>query len=98
MATAVSRQASCRGLKIFLAEYIDGDLSPNDCAEMERHIRECKTCECVIDTLKKTIRLYKKMPPAKMSDEIHKHLLGVLRKNYPGSKAGCLKPPSSLKR
>ncbi len=49
---------SCSELLKSIGEYIDGEISPEDCAELEAHIKECDNCRVVVDTTKKTIYLY----------------------------------------
>ncbi len=41
-----------------LSDFIDGELAPELCAELEQHMAECTNCRIVVDTLRKTISLY----------------------------------------
>ena len=50
---------TCRHLLGSLSEYVDGELEASVCAEIERHLQECEKCRIVIDSLNKTITLYK---------------------------------------
>jgi predicted anti-sigma-YlaC factor YlaD len=38
---------------------VDGALQDELCRELEEHLSECENCRVVVDTLKKTIYLYK---------------------------------------
>jgi anti-sigma factor (TIGR02949 family) len=49
---------NCRELLESLSDYVDGELSENLCAELERHLTDCTNCRIVVDTLQKTIDLY----------------------------------------
>jgi anti-sigma factor (TIGR02949 family) len=49
----------CTDMVDTLSEYIDGELSPELCKSLEKHLADCKDCRVVVDTLKKTIELYK---------------------------------------
>jgi anti-sigma factor RsiW len=51
-------QHNCRDLLESLSDYVDGELSENLCAELERHLHDCDNCRIVVDTLQKTIDLY----------------------------------------
>lgn len=44
-------------LEVFerLSEYLDGELSPQDCAEIQEHIKECEPCVAFVESLKKSI-------------------------------------------
>ncbi len=41
-----------------LSDYVDGELSPELCTELERHLHSCENCRIVVNTLRKTIELY----------------------------------------
>lgn len=49
---------NCRQLLSSLGEYVDGTLSPELCAVLERHMIDCQRCRVVVDTMKKTVELY----------------------------------------
>jgi predicted anti-sigma-YlaC factor YlaD len=49
----------CRHLLSSLSEYVDGELAGEICAEIERHLEDCENCRIVIDSLRKTIYLYR---------------------------------------
>ncbi len=49
----------CKNLLGNLSEYIDGELQAELCAELEQHLQECDNCRVVVDTLRKTIELYR---------------------------------------
>jgi anti-sigma factor (TIGR02949 family) len=42
-----------------LSEYIDGELDDTLCKEIEKHMAECERCRIVIDSLNKTVSLYR---------------------------------------
>ncbi len=44
-----------------LSEYIDNELDEFTCEELERHVEDCITCKICLVTLKKTVKLYKKV-------------------------------------
>ncbi len=56
--------AHCRDLLGHLSDYLDGDAETSLCAEIERHLATCPDCQVVVDTLAKTISLYRDLPPA----------------------------------
>lgn len=61
------------------ADYLDGELPQPLCAELERHIENCQTCECVFDALKKTLALYKHMPEVEIPRKTKRDLEHLLR-------------------
>ena len=50
--------ARCEEFPGALSEYIDGELDPVFCQELESHMSHCANCRIVVDTMKKTILLY----------------------------------------
>jgi predicted anti-sigma-YlaC factor YlaD len=49
----------CPDLLPELADFVDGTAGAEVCAEIEKHMAECPDCRVMIDTLKKTIYLYR---------------------------------------
>ena len=55
----MEHREKCRQLLDSLSDYVDGTLGEELCTKLERHLSGCENCQVVIDTLKKTIYLYK---------------------------------------
>ena len=49
----------CKEMLGSLSDYIDGDLEAQLCAEIEQHMAGCGNCRVVVDTLSKTVSLYR---------------------------------------
>jgi predicted anti-sigma-YlaC factor YlaD len=45
-------------LEVFekLSEYLDGELSPQDCAGIQEHIKDCEPCVAFVESLKTSIQ------------------------------------------
>ena len=50
---------NCRELLNNLNDFIDGELDRQLCRDIEAHVESCPDCQIVVNTLKKTIKLYK---------------------------------------
>jgi anti-sigma factor (TIGR02949 family) len=50
---------NCRHLLGSLSEYLDGELDDELCSILEEHLVDCDDCRIVIDTLRKTVYLYR---------------------------------------
>ena len=48
---------NCEGLLESLSAYIDGDLPPELCLELEKHLAGCNDCRVILNTTKRTIDL-----------------------------------------
>lgn len=65
----------CRHLLGALSDYLDGDLQEELCAELERHLQECENCRIVVDTLRRTIYLYRvTAEPGEIPQEVRQRL------------------------
>lgn len=53
---------NCQALLGSLSEYIDGELPPNLCEEIEKHLDGCENCRVVLNTTKRTIDLVRVEP------------------------------------
>ena len=54
----MNEHKNCQALLGQISDYVDGELNPDLCTELERHLGNCENCRVVFDTLKKTIELY----------------------------------------
>lgn len=70
--------ATCRDLLDGLSDYLEGEASGELCAEIERHLAGCQKCRVVVDTLRKTVTLYRQLPqpvmPAPARERLYKRL------------------------
>ena len=48
---------SCEDVRSALSDYVDGDVSPDIRRELEQHLAECRTCQVLYDTTRKTLRI-----------------------------------------
>ena len=48
---------SCEDVRAALSNYIDDDVSPDLRRELDLHLAECRTCQVLYDTTRKTLRL-----------------------------------------
>jgi predicted anti-sigma-YlaC factor YlaD len=55
----MNQNLHCHNLFETLSAYVDGDLHDELCGEIENHLGECYNCRIVVDTLRKTIYLYR---------------------------------------
>ena len=57
--TDVTRELTCREVSEFIADYVAGQLSPEERALFEEHLIECPDCRDYLRTYADTIRLAK---------------------------------------
>ncbi len=68
----------CLHLLDGLSDYLDGEASAELCAEIRRHMAGCKKCRVVVDTLGKTIKLYRQLPKDDMTEDVRERLYKIL--------------------
>jgi anti-sigma factor RsiW len=72
----------CEELLAMLNDYVDGDIAPGLCDELEKHLAGCNPCQVVIDNIRKTITLYKAGQPYELPVEFQQRLHGLLRARW----------------
>ena len=75
----MTHKMSCREILDSLSEYIDAELDPSLCAEIEAHMDGCSPCVAFLNTLKKTVVLYKNCGddtevPQQVTIDLHRFL------------------------
>ena len=69
---------TCREIKDKLSAFLDGELESAVCAEIEQHLRGCDDCRVMVDTLSKTITLYRNYGQETVPPDVHERLTRVL--------------------
>jgi anti-sigma factor (TIGR02949 family) len=65
----------CKEFVDTISSYVDGDLSEELCAELDKHLSECDNCRIVVNTLKKTIDIYHQQAEReKVPDDVKERL------------------------
>jgi anti-sigma factor RsiW len=62
-----------------LSDYIDGELEAVLCTQLEAHLAECPDCRVMVDTLRKTVILYRTQSPGELPVDVRERLYGVLK-------------------
>ena len=65
-----------------LADYIDGEIDSELCAEIERHIGQCKNCRIMVDTMRQTVKLCRDGKPEPLPSELEDRLNGLLKARW----------------
>lgn len=72
----------CRDYISNLNDYIDGELEPELCDEIERHVGQCENCRIMVDTLTKTVKLCRDGQSEHLPDELQNKLRDKLQKQW----------------
>jgi hypothetical protein len=63
-----------------LSDYLDEAVDAEIRAKLEQHILECPNCWVIMDTTKKTIRIYKGMEQHAIPADVESRLMKALEK------------------
>ncbi len=74
----------CINLLSQLSDYIDGELEDALCTEIEQHMADCPDCRAVVNTLEKTITLYRSTGRAEVPQDVQDRLYKVLKLDQVG--------------
>lgn len=84
--------ATCDELLALLNQYVDGNVVPSVCKDLEAHLSQCNPCQVVVDNVRKTITLYRNDKPCDLPTEYQTRLHTALRQCWktsgPGKKRG----------
>ncbi|MFN8398627.1 MAG: anti-sigma factor [Anaerolineales bacterium] len=65
---------NCQALLGSLSEYIDGELPPELCKEIEKHLEGCDNCRIVLNTTRRTIDLVQIPVEENVPDDVRERL------------------------
>jgi len=72
----------CEQLLKAINDYVDGQIDPAVCKDLEQHLAGCNPCQVVVDNIRKTITLYRGGQPYPMPPELCQRLRQVLREKW----------------
>ncbi|MFH1894051.1 MAG: zf-HC2 domain-containing protein [Candidatus Zixiibacteriota bacterium] len=73
---------SCRDYINGLSDYVDGEVEPELCAEIEKHIGECQNCRIMIDSLKQTVTLCRDGRSERLPESLENKLSSLLKDRW----------------
>jgi len=65
-----------------LNDYLDGEISPELCKEIEEHIGQCNNCRVMVDTLKQTVSLCREGKREPFPKALEDKLTNLLREKW----------------
>ncbi len=65
-----------------ICDYVDGELDGALCAELEAHLKECRNCRLMVDSLKQTVVLCREGKPEPLPKELEAKLNDALRRRW----------------
>ncbi|GEM_PF-820575 len=65
----------------FLIDELDEHLDDPSRESIKMHLRECHDCITVLETLKKTVHLYKSQPDLIVPESLAEHVLAAIKRS-----------------
>lgn len=73
--------AGCRDLAARLSEYLDHEIDPGACAEIEGHLDDCPPCRDFLESLRRTVGLVREVPASEsIPDDVKKRIVEAYRR------------------
>jgi anti-sigma factor (TIGR02949 family) len=79
---AVEELVKCSDVINQLSDYLDAEAAQDLCAQLEAHLSDCPQCRIQIDTVKKTISLYRSERSMECPEQVRTRLHTVLSFEY----------------
>jgi RNA polymerase sigma-70 factor, ECF subfamily len=73
---------NCKEVFALLSEYLDLELPPEACAEIEAHIAGCQPCIEFTESLRRTVDLCRQYQPSELPEAIGQQARGELLRAY----------------
>jgi hypothetical protein len=78
MKTKTVNKLRCNEVAKYVCENLDEHLNSRRCREIKKHFQTCPKCTKQLDSLKKTVFLYRNCPTPSISAQTHKKLMAGL--------------------
>lgn len=78
MKTKTVNKLRCSEVAKYVCENLDEQLNSRKCRAIKKHLQTCTKCTQQLDSLKKTVFLYRNCPVPGISEQSHKKLIAGL--------------------
>ncbi|UCD16776.1 MAG: zf-HC2 domain-containing protein [Candidatus Zixiibacteriota bacterium] len=65
-----------------ICDYVDGELDSSLCRELEAHLKDCKNCRIMVDSLRQTVILCREGKPERLPGELESRLNSALKRRW----------------
>jgi len=76
---------NCRDVRAKMSEFLDAEVAAEILSELRGHLHDCEDCRIQVNTLQRTIELYKKMPSSSVPGAVEERLFKTLKLDRIGS-------------
>jgi len=68
----------CDKVYLHICDHLDEEITSPRCRQIKQHLEECPNCRAYLDSLKKTIVLYRAMPEPPVPAGTHRELFKTI--------------------
>ena len=65
-----------------LNDFLDGEIDPALCEEIEKHIGQCENCRIMIDSMRQTVKLCREGREESLPKELESKLNNILKNRW----------------
>ncbi|MCK5571160.1 MAG: hypothetical protein KAJ12_00295 [Bacteroidetes bacterium] len=73
---------SCKEMYQYICSNLDEDLSSPGCKDIKKHLDSCTDCQAYLDSLKKTVVLYRTLPAPDLPRTAHARVLKAIQLEF----------------
>ena len=82
----------CKDVVEQLGDYLEDAMAADLKASLEQHLSHCSTCQVILDSTRKTIRIVTESGSFEVPGDLSEQIIAKIMKAIPGGSGG--KPPS----
>ena len=79
----------CADVYLFICGNLDQDINSPRCREIRRHLEGCPDCTAYLESLKKTVVLYRSFPAPRLPRRVHLRLVKAIKSLKRGGSASA---------
>ncbi len=79
-----AERGTCPDVLALFSKHLEGDISADVCATMERHLESCDRCRCACDSFKRTLALCQEPPTASVPEVVQRSVRDAQRRFLSG--------------
>lgn len=79
MKTKLIKIHNCADVVAHICENLDYKLNSKKCREIKKHLEQCPNCTAYLDSLKKTVKLYRMVRSTRVPSSSRRKLYRVLK-------------------
>ncbi|MBI4536187.1 MAG: zf-HC2 domain-containing protein [Ignavibacteriae bacterium] len=83
---------NCKKVYLHICESLDEDLNSPRCREIRNHLDDCPNCRAYLDSIKKTITLYRMEPAPHVPASVHNRLIKTIDLSWKKGTRGKVTP------